>query len=48
MITKRDLTDRTIKALKAAPKGEPHIQPDAEVAGFGVASPTPGTRALCS
>jgi integrase len=33
---KRDLTDRRIRALRPAPPGKRYIEPDAQVAGFGV------------
>jgi integrase len=33
---KRDLTDRAIRALKAAKPGKRYIEPDAQVRGFGV------------
>src|SRR5208283_2373525 len=33
---KRDLTDRAIRALKPAERCKRYIQPDAQVAGFGV------------
>ena len=33
---KRDLTDRAIRALKPAAPGKRYIEPDAQVAGFGV------------
>ena len=33
---KRDLTDRAIRALKPAEHGKRYIQPDAQIAGFGI------------
>jgi hypothetical protein len=36
MVQKRDLTDKTLKALKPAAPGKRYFEWDAQVAGFGV------------
>ena len=36
MVTKRDLTDRLLKAIKPAPQGKRRLIWDAQIPGFGI------------